>query len=180
MTGGGFRRIVVRPSVENPSRGLIAFGRRLVPCALGRGGVTRDKREGDGATPAGRLPLLMVFYRADRVARPLTRLPVTVIRRDQGWCDDPADRNYNRPVRLPYRAGHERLWRHDRLYDLVVVLDYNFTTPVAGAGSAIFLHLAAPDMRPTAGCVALGESAMRQLLRGAADRTYLDVTGVLG
>ena len=169
MTGGGFRRIVVRRSVENSSRGLLAFGQRIVPCALGRSGVTTKKREGDGATPAGALPLLFVYYRADRITRPRTRLRLESIRADRGWCDDPADRNYNRPVRLPYDAGHERLWRDDRLYDLVVVLDYNFATPVAGAGSAIFLHLASPAMKPTAGCVAIGEAAMRQLLLGAAD-----------
>jgi L,D-peptidoglycan transpeptidase YkuD (ErfK/YbiS/YcfS/YnhG family) len=172
---GGFRRIVVKPSVENSSRGMLAFGRRIVPCALGRGGVTWRKREGDGATPAGPLPFLFVYYRADRVVRPLTRLPVAAIRRDSGWCDDPGDRNYNRPVRLPFDAGHELMWRDDRLYDLVVVLDYNFSNPRAGAGSAIFLHLASPGMEPTAGCVAVGETAMRQILAGAADGTQLVV-----
>jgi L,D-peptidoglycan transpeptidase YkuD (ErfK/YbiS/YcfS/YnhG family) len=154
---------------------MLSFGGHLVPCALGRNGITARKREGDGATPAGRLGLVLAYYRPDRIRRPVTRLPVQPIRPDDGWCDDPADRNYNRPIRLPYAAGHERLWRDDRLYDLCVVLDYNLKKPVPGAGSAIFLHLAAPDFKPTAGCVAVTERAMRQILIGATSETYIDI-----
>jgi L,D-peptidoglycan transpeptidase YkuD (ErfK/YbiS/YcfS/YnhG family) len=124
-------------------------------CAVGRSGFRRDKREGDGATPVGRFPLRQVLYRPDRIAPPRTGLPLRTIRCDDGWCDDPADRNYNRLVSLPYPASHERLWRADALYDLVVVIGYNDDPVVAGRGSAIFLHVATDDWAPTAGCVAL-------------------------
>ena len=86
-----------------------------------------------------------------------------------------ADRRYNRPVRLPYPARHERLWRDDRLYDVVVVLDYNLARPRPGAGGAIFLHIATPDFSPTAGCIALQPDAMRRLLALVGPRTAIDV-----
>jgi len=168
-------RIMVAPHAADKTRGLIVVGGLWIPCALGRSGVVRHKREGDGATPAGRLGLLAVLYRPDRIRRPPTALPVIPLAPDAGWCDDPADRRYNRPVRLPCAAGHERLWRSDRLYDVVVVLDYNFERPRPGAGSAIFLHIAAPDFAPTEGCVAVSMTAMRRLLARAGTGSWLDM-----
>ncbi len=133
---------------------------RALRAAIGRGGIRTDKQEGDGATPAGVLTLRRVLYRADRIAPPRTApqhtaLPREPIAPDDGWCDDPAHPDYNRPVRLPHPARHEALWRTDRLYDLVGVLGWNDAPVVRGRGSAIFLHVAAEDFRPTEGCVAL-------------------------
>ncbi|MEZ5852679.1 MAG: L,D-transpeptidase family protein [Hyphomicrobiaceae bacterium] len=133
-------------------------------CALGRTGRHGRKREGDGATPVGRWRLLDVLYRADRVSRPRTALPVRAIRAEDGWCDAAGDRNYNRPVTHPYPASAERLWRPDALYDLVVVLDYNVRRRVRGRGSAIFMHVARPGYAPTEGCIALSERDMRNIL----------------
>lgn len=124
-------------------------------CAVGRGGIGEKLREGDGITPLGRWPLRQVLYRADRITAPKTRLPMAPIEADQAWCDVPGDPNYNRLVRLPYPSLDERLWRDDSLYDLIVVVGFNDSPPVAGKGSAIFLHLARADYGPTAGCVAL-------------------------
>ena len=136
----------------------------VVPCALGKTGRRAIKREGDGATPTGRFRLLCVLYRPDRVRRPATRLPVKAIRPAAVWCDDSADRNYNREVRLPYPASHERLWRDDGLYDLVVVLDYNISTRKRRAGSAIFMHVARQGFLPTEGCVALDAADLVRVL----------------
>jgi L,D-peptidoglycan transpeptidase YkuD (ErfK/YbiS/YcfS/YnhG family) len=169
------RRIMVRPSAGTPTRGLLVAGPLVVPCALGRGGLTADKREGDGATPAAALRLVACHYRADRLPRPATRLPPLPIRPDDGWCDDPADRAYNRPVQLPYPAGHERMWRDDHLYDVVVVLDWNLDRPIPGRGSAIFFHLAAPGFAPTAGCVAVTLPAMRRILAVSGPGMVMDV-----
>lgn len=168
-------RIVVRASRTAPCRGILVAGGLTVPCALGRSGVTLHKREGDGATPAGRLRLVACRYREDRLARPATTLPTLPIRRGDGWCDDPADRNYNRPVALPYPASHEELWREDGLYDVVVILDWNLDRPRPGAGSAIFFHLSRPDLSPTAGCIAVPLPAMRRILALSGPETYFDV-----
>jgi L,D-peptidoglycan transpeptidase YkuD (ErfK/YbiS/YcfS/YnhG family) len=89
---------------------------------------------------------------------------VRPIRPADGWCDAPADGNYNRRVKLPYSASHERLWRDDALYDLVVVLGYNDRPRSLGRGSAIFMHLARPGYVPTAGCIALSRADMLKLL----------------
>ncbi len=132
--------------------------------ALGRGGVTADKREGDGGTPLGVFPLRALWYRADRLDRPATALTCFPIDPDQGWSDDPADPAYNRPVRLPYKASHERLWRDDAVYDLIVPLGYNDAPAVPGLGSAIFLHVAHSDYRPTEGCVAIARDDLLALL----------------
>ena len=176
VAGGTLGRIIVRASPSDLSRGLLVAGALTVPCALGRSGVTRHKREGDGATPAGRLRFVSCHYRPDRISRPDTRLPTAPISPLDGWCDDPADRSYNRPVRLPYPAGHEDLWRQDRLYDVLVVLDWNLLYPRPGAGSAIFFHLAAPGMTPTAGCVAVTLPAMTKILAHSGPETYFQVS----
>ena len=133
-------------------------------CSLGRAGRRALKREGDMASPMGCWRMVEGFYRADRLRRPRTLLPLRPIRPDDGWCDDPAGRNYNRLIKMPCDAGYENLWREDHAYDLLVVLDYNLTRRSIGLGSAIFLHLFHDDGRPTAGCLALGEHDLRQLL----------------
>ncbi len=146
--------------------------------ALGRGGVRADKQEGDGATPAALLPLRRVFYRADRVAKPRTPLPVEPLARSDGWCDDASHRAYNTRVTLPFEARHETLWRDDLLYDVCVVLGWNDSPVVRGRGSAIFLHLARPDHAPTEGCVALALPDLLAVL--AAGLTALDVSAAWG
>jgi L,D-peptidoglycan transpeptidase YkuD (ErfK/YbiS/YcfS/YnhG family) len=122
------------------------------------------KREGDGRSPIGLLPLRRVLYRADRGPAPETTAPVEPIGRSDGWCDDPHDESYNRPVRLPYPARHEMLWRDDAIYDLVGVLGWNDDPVRRGEGSAIFLHVARPDYAPTEGCVALALPDLRAAL----------------
>ena len=147
--------------------GWARWGARRMRCALGKGGVRTVKREGDGATPTGAFVMRRVLYRPDRGAPPTTQLPSAAIGKTDGWCDDAADPAYNRPVTLPCRARAERLWRDDRLYDLIVVLGYNDAPPVAGRGSAIFLHVAAADYAPTEGCIALAPDDLRRVLAEA-------------
>jgi L,D-peptidoglycan transpeptidase YkuD (ErfK/YbiS/YcfS/YnhG family) len=151
---------------------------RRVRCALGKGGVidAGDKREGDGCTPLGLWPIRRVLYRPDRGPRPPTRLPVAAIARNDGWCDAPRDRNYNRPVKLPYPASAEKMWRTDELYDLVLILGYNDAPVRPGRGSAIFLHCARPSFSATAGCVALARKEVLALLARAAPGDAVAVT----
>lgn len=144
--------------------GRLVCGPLTARAVLGRSGVVAEKREGDGGTPAGRHPLRRVFYRPDRRAPPITGLPVAALAPDDGWCDDPADPAYNRPVKLPFAASHEMLWRDDPLYDLILVVGHNDAPPRPGLGSAIFVHLQRPDRGPTAGCVALEAGDLDRLL----------------
>jgi L,D-peptidoglycan transpeptidase YkuD (ErfK/YbiS/YcfS/YnhG family) len=144
--------------------GRLYWSRGSAAAAAGRAGVKTDKHESDGATPAGTYPLMSILYRPDRIAAPLSQLPMRPLAPSDGWVDDPADANYNRPVSLPYPASAERMWREDDLYDVLVVIGYNMEPVVPGAGSAIFLHIATPDFAPTAGCVAVEREILLGLL----------------
>ena len=145
--------------------GWLDLGGRRVRCALGKAGVTPAalKREGDRASPIGVWPIRRVLFRPDRGA-PETALPTQPLSRDDAWCDDPDDVAYNRPIKLPHRASFEKMWRDDRLYDLVVVLGHNDDPPRPHMGSCIFLHLAKPGYAPTEGCVAVAREDMEALL----------------
>lgn len=144
--------------------GRAEWNARQFRCALGRAGVRRDKQEGDGATPLGSFSLRRVLYRPDRLSPPETVLPCRALCREDGWCDDPGDENYNCQVRLPYGARCENLWREDGIYDLIVVLGHNDAPVAAGLGSAIFLHIAQPDFAPTEGCIALMKADLLAVL----------------
>ena len=148
------------------SDGSLSTPQRQFRCALGKTGVivAAEKREGDGKSPLGVWLMRRVLYRADRGSAPATRLPVLTIAEGDGWCDAPGDPNYNRPVKLPYPASHERMWREDGLYDVVVILGHNDDPPVAGMGSAIFMHCAREDYGPTEGCVALAKADLLTVL----------------
>ena len=156
---------VVRGLNARAATGTLTCGALTFPCALGRSGRTHRKCEGDGATPIGHWPIRLVLYRPDRLRRPETALPTLPIGPRDGWCDAAGDRNYNRRVTLPYPASHEALWRADGLYDICVVLGFNDGPCRQGGGSAIFIHVAAANFTPTAGCVALRRGDLLTLLR---------------
>jgi L,D-peptidoglycan transpeptidase YkuD (ErfK/YbiS/YcfS/YnhG family) len=161
--------------LEIPTHG--GRGPRRMRCALGPAGVCagEDKREGDGATPAGLWPMRRVLFRPDQGPLPKTALATAPIAPDDGWCDAPQDPAYNRPVKLPYPARAERMWREDRLYDLVIPLGYNDDPPVPRLGSAIFLHVARPDFSPTEGCVALARTDLEEILSLAEAESAIEV-----
>jgi L,D-peptidoglycan transpeptidase YkuD (ErfK/YbiS/YcfS/YnhG family) len=149
--------------------GLLDIDGRKVRCAFGPAGVkpAGEKREGDGASPAGAWPIREVLYRPDRGPPPASAIRVRAMAPDDGWCDDPVDLAYNRQVKLPYPASAERMWRDDEIYDIVVVLGHNDDPPVPGMGSAIFLHLCRPGFPPTQGCVAIARPDLEELLSKA-------------
>lgn len=160
------------------TRGRLRFLGDEFVCALGRSGIVPAKREGDGGTPAGTFPLRGLRYRPDRLARPQTLLAASPLARDDGWCDAPADAKYNCPVRLPYPASAETMWRDDHLYDLVVMLGYNDDPARPGAGSAIFFHLAnaiGNVLQPTEGCVALALGDMMTVLARVMPATRMAI-----
>jgi L,D-peptidoglycan transpeptidase YkuD (ErfK/YbiS/YcfS/YnhG family) len=154
----------------SPQGAVLDWGAGPRPCAIGPAGLGIKDREGDGVTPQGAFPVREIFFRADRVKNLRSSLPARTIARDDGWCDAPDDPNYNRPVKLPYAASAEQMWREDHLYDIVAVIGFNDDPIRPGKGSAIFLHIAKPDYAPTAGCVALAKddlvAALEQLRPG--------------
>lgn len=158
-------------------RGL-QFGKYRFACSIGRAGLSGAKREGDGATPTGRLRLVGMFYRPDRLARP-NDWAVPIGPRDL-WSDDSADEAYNHWVRAPYAHSHERLRRADPLYDLIIATDWNWPKAAPGRGSAIFVHQWRRPGYPTEGCIALSRRALHFLARALRPGTPLIIAGLAG
>ncbi|MGB8622630.1 MAG: L,D-transpeptidase family protein [Paracoccaceae bacterium] len=150
------------------------LGRRL-PCALGRGGITGNKREGDGATPAGPHRIAGMLYRPDRMARPAGwAMPIGP---GDLWSDDVADPAYNMMVRAPHPYSHESLRRPDALYDLVLLTDWNWPLAEKGRGSAIFIHRWRKPRHPTEGCVAFREDHLKWIAGNLRPASRLIVLG---
>ena len=167
--------IRVRSRPGRKTRGVLMAGRLAIPVVLGRAGIRANKREGDGSTPRGRFRLVRLWWRADRTPRPQTLLPVRRITPDLAWCEVPADRRYNRPFRRSANEPGDRLWRDDHLYDLIIEIDYNTRPRVAGRGSAVFLHVARPDISSTAGCIAFVAGDLRRLLARFGTKTRIKI-----
>jgi L,D-peptidoglycan transpeptidase YkuD (ErfK/YbiS/YcfS/YnhG family) len=169
------------PRWDDGSKGWVSIGNTWVMCALGKSGVTARKREGDGATPNGMFRITGGFVRRDRVSPARSALSAVTMRRLDGWCDDPMHGAYNRHVHLPFPGGHENLWRDDRVYDFVWILDHNQKPRRRNAGSAIFFHLIETGYKPTAGCVAVSPADMRRILprlsRSVKMRIHLPADG---
>lgn len=167
--------IHVRAKPAQRSRGVLRAGLLSLPVALGRGGIKANKREGDGATPRGTFRLKRLWWRDGRHPRPATLLPISRIKPDDGWCEDPTDRHYNQRIKVPPKSKADRLARLDNLYDFIIEIDHNTRPRVAGRGSAVFIHVARPGFAPTAGCVALNINTLRRLLARLGPRTRIVV-----
>jgi L,D-peptidoglycan transpeptidase YkuD (ErfK/YbiS/YcfS/YnhG family) len=165
----------VRSLAPGRTRGTLRCGNLTLPCALGRGGISSRKREGDGATPRGVFRFEGGFFRSDAHRRPQTALHFAATQRHDGWCDAADDRNYNRFVRHPYPKSAECLWRDDGLYDVVLVIGYNRRPRRRGAGSAIFMHVAKEGYEPTEGCIALAYPDLVKVLAYIGPATRLVV-----
>lgn len=173
--------IIVR---QQDSQWVAEYGQQSWPCAIGKGGTCtpEEKQEGDGKTPLGTWPLRKVLFRSDRVAQEERaginpEIGLYPLCQRDGWCDDPEDAYYNRPVVVPHPSSHELLWREDGLYDLIGILGYNDDPVESGKGSAIFLHIAKPDYAPTEGCVALSRADLLELLARIGPGTALRIEG---
>jgi len=161
--------------IEITSTRSLSWRQKIYRCTTGRSGILINKQEGDGATPVGMFPLLRVLYRPDRLNPPDTALPVQPLCSIDGWCNEPAHDDYNQPVKLPHIASHEQLWRQDNVYDMIVVIGHNNSPVIPGGGSAIFLHVAKPSFEPTAGCIALEFTDLKEVLQTCSQNTMLQV-----
>ena len=143
----------------------IAIEGETYPCRIGRGGFSPSKREGDEKTPLGEFEFRFGLYRSDRLpGPPPSQITFRAMEVDDGWCDDPNDPAYNRFIRLPLKASHEKIWREDGVYDIILVINQNDSPPIPAQGSAVFFHIAHIDERQTLGCVALSPDVMVKLL----------------
>ena len=142
----------------------LLFKKLKFKCSLGKNGVTKNKVEGDKRTPSGVYRLKQVFYRADRINKITTNLKKIKIKKNMGWCDDPSSKRYNRLIKIPYKFSHEKLYRKDHIYDIVVILNYNMNPVVKKKGSAIFMHITKKNYLKTLGCIALKKNDLLEIL----------------
>jgi L,D-peptidoglycan transpeptidase YkuD (ErfK/YbiS/YcfS/YnhG family) len=157
--------------------GRVTFGDWSAPFSFGKDGIVpqNDGREGDGKTPLGLYNLRFGLYRADRLPRPRSDLLFHPLKADDGWCDAPNDPAYNRFIQHPYAASHEKLWREDGAYDVILIMSHNDSPPGPNLGSAVFIHCRQPDHRPTLGCLALSAPDMWTLIPTLRSRLLIDV-----
>ena len=171
------RRKLGEKNIKVYASGRLIFDGKEYRCAIGKNGLTKNTKEGDEATPIGCFHIREIFYRSDKMEKPQTVFPIRELHEDDGWCDDPSDKKYNRFVKLPYDASHERLWREDALYDIIVVLGFNDDPPIPGKGSAIFMHVARPTYSPTAGCITTDVGDLLKLLADVEMNTLVCIQG---
>ena len=126
----------------------------IFKCSVGKNGIKIKKKEGDKITPRGIYSLGKLYYRADRIKKPLTRVKTKIIKKNMGWCDDSKSKYYNKEIKINDEMKHEKLYRNDNIYDCLIVIKYNMKNKIPYKGSAIFIHLT-KDYKKTADCIAL-------------------------
>jgi len=151
------------------------FAGKEYKCAIGKNGFSKDKKEGDGCSPIGVFALRECWYRADKMPEPKTKLPLKIIQENDGWCDDVESGDYNKYVQLPYNFSHEKLWRYDNVYDLIIPLGYNDSPIIKGAGSAIFMHIARENYEGTEGCIALSHADLLEILPMLSVESFIEI-----
>ena len=144
-------------------------------CAIGKRGITKYKKEGDLSTPRGTFKLKTLFYRKDRVKNLNTGLKKIAIKKNMGWCNDPKSKSYNKLIKLPFKYNCEKLYKKNNTYDIFIVLNYNYNPVIKKRGSAIFLHIAKKNYKPTLGCVALSKKNFKLLLNYVKRNTVIKI-----
>jgi len=140
-------------------------------CALGKAGINIKKKEGDNITPIGTYKISKVYYRRDRIKKLFSKFKLIEIKKNMAWCDDSKSKNYNKLIKLPSKFSHEKLFRKDEIYDLIIPLNYNTKNIKKNKGSAIFIHVANKKFTPTQGCVALKKKDLIYLIKNIKNST---------
>jgi L,D-peptidoglycan transpeptidase YkuD (ErfK/YbiS/YcfS/YnhG family) len=135
-----------------------------IKCAIGKNGIAKNKKEGDLKTPSGIFKLKKIFYRKDRIKLFNTSIKKIIIKKNMGWCDDVNSKSYNKEIKFPFNGSAEKLWRKDNIYNLIIVINYNFNPIIKNKGSAVFLHICKKNDEPTKGCIAISRKDMMNLI----------------
>ena len=155
--------------------GYLKYKNLKFRCALGRAGIGKKSREGDQITPNGAYKIIKIYYRKDRIKKITSKFKLVEIKKNMGWCDDPKSKKYNQLIKLPNEYNHEKLYRKDNIYDLILVLNYNTRPIIKNKGSAIFIHIAKKNYKKTAGCIALKKVHLIELLKKINKKTRITI-----
>jgi L,D-peptidoglycan transpeptidase YkuD (ErfK/YbiS/YcfS/YnhG family) len=158
--------------------GYLKYKKLKFLCAIGKSGIKKKIKEGDNVTPAGVFKITKIYYRQDKIKKIKTLIKKIKIKKNMGWCDDPKSNFYNQQIKLPNKFNHEKLYRNDRIYDLLAVLNYNTNPVVKNKGSAIFIHIAKNNYKPTAGCVAVKKGDLIKLLQKIKKNTKIKISAI--
>ena len=153
--------------------GVLKYKDLKFRCALGKAGVGNKKREGDNITPKGNYKITRIYYRNDRVKKITSKIKLIKIKRNMVWCDDPRSVSYNQLIKLPTNFRHEKLFRKENIYDLIIALNYNMKPIIKNRGSAIFIHVARKNFNKTAGCIALKKTDLKRLIKEINKKTKI-------
>jgi L,D-peptidoglycan transpeptidase YkuD (ErfK/YbiS/YcfS/YnhG family) len=145
--------------------GYLKYKNLKFRCALGKAGIGKKKKEGDNITPRGKFNIVKIYYRSDRIKKISSKFKLIKISKNMGWCDDPNSKSYNQLINVPTKYTHEKLYREDSVYDLLIVLNYNMSPILKNKGSAIFIHIARQDYKKTSGCVAIKKIHLIKLIK---------------
>jgi L,D-peptidoglycan transpeptidase YkuD (ErfK/YbiS/YcfS/YnhG family) len=154
---------------------FLYYGKYKIKCAVGKRGITVKKREGDNKTPAGLFKFKSIFYRKDRIRKIKTRLKKTIIKKNMGWCDDSNSKFYNKLINFPFNFKAEKFWLNENIYDVIIIINYNVEPIIKKRGSAIFLHIAKKNYKPTRGCIAISKKDMFVLINRITTKTLLEI-----
>ena len=157
------------------NKNYLTYNKLKVKCAIGKKGIGIKKKEGDLITPTGQFKIKYILYRKERV-KISTKLKKIIIKKNMGWCDDPKSSDYNKLVKLPFAYSHEKLFRKDNIYDIILVLNYNMSPVKKNKGSAIFIHIAKKDFKKTEGCVAIRKPSLIKLVKEMNSNTKVKIS----
>ena len=144
-------------------------------CSLGKAGIKKKTKEGDQVTPKGIFKVIKIYYRKDKIKKIISPIKKIQIKKNMGWCDDPKSDLYNQQIKLPNKFSYEKLYRKDGLYDIILVLNYNTSPIVKKKGSAIFIHIAKRQFKPTEGCIGLKKNDLIKLLKKIKKNTKIKI-----
>ena len=153
--------------------GYLKYENLKFRCALGKAGVKKKTIEGDNITPQGTYKIIKIYYRKDRIKKISSKFKLIKIKKNMGWCDDPKSNQYNQLINLPSNFKYEKFYRKDRIYDLILVLNYNMNPIVKNKGSGIFIHVSKRNYKKTAGCIALKKTHLIQLVKEIKKETKI-------
>ena len=151
----------------------LTFNNYKVKCAIGKKGIKDKKKEGDLITPRGKYKVKYILYRKDRVKKIQSKIRIIEIKKNMGWCDDPRSRNYNKLINLPSNYRHEKLFKKENIYDIVLVLNYNMRPVQKNKGSAIFIHVSKKNFKKTEGCVAIQKMYLLKVVKEIKKNTKI-------
>ena len=145
-------------------------------CVIGKNGTTKRKKEGDKKTPKGIYKIEHLYYRRDRIKKIKTKLKKIIIKKNMGWCDDSSSKNYNKLIRLPVKYNHEKLYKNDNSYDIILVLNFNMHPIKKNKGSAIFIHVAKKNYKKTLGCIAISKISLLKIIKKLNKKSIVEIS----